>query len=141
MALSDRVREAIETSKKSKADIARACEVTNAAVTHWISGGTKSMKADTALALEEATGYRARWILYGKGTKKLGEVYWPFGIEIARYIALSDKDRGYVEGRLEAAIEHCEQGGLPSPEEAERELAQKLERQVTKRKGTRKKSQ
>ena len=140
MALSDRVREAIDGSKKSKADIARECGVTNAAVTHWLTGDTKSMKADTALALEEATGYRARWILYGKGTKKLGEVYWPFAVEIARYTDLSDKDRGYVEGRLEAAIEHCEDGG-PSPEDAERELERKLEQQATKRKASRKKSQ
>lgn len=116
MALKDRIREAIEGThpQKSRADIARACKVTNAAVTHWLSGDTLNLKADKALALEEATGYRAQWILSGRGTKKISEPYWPFDSSLMeRFNALSDKGKGLVEGRLEAAIEQCEQQKTP----------------------------
>lgn len=108
MPLRDRIAEAIQGSGKSKADIARDCKVTNAAVTHWLSGDTLNLKADKALALEEATGYRAQWILSGRGTKKAAEPYWPFAVSMARFEALPDKQRGYVEAKLEDAIELCE---------------------------------
>jgi len=61
MLLSERIAEAIEGSKKTRAEISRACGVTNAAVTHWLNGDTANLKADKALALEVATGYRAQW--------------------------------------------------------------------------------
>jgi transcriptional regulator with XRE-family HTH domain len=109
MGINSRIREAITASGKSKAEIARACGVTNAAVTHWFNGDTKSLKAETALALEAATGYRAAWILYGRGSKKIGDLYWPFSIDVDRFTKLTEKDRGIAEGKLEAAIEACEQ--------------------------------
>jgi transcriptional regulator with XRE-family HTH domain len=113
MTLKDRIKEAIVGSEKSKADVARACGVTNAAVTHWVDGSTHTLKADTALALEEATGYRARWILYAKGPKKSDAPYWPFSVPIDRYEALSDKGKGYVEGVLEQAIKDWETRSRP----------------------------
>jgi transcriptional regulator with XRE-family HTH domain len=111
MLLKDRVLEAIDKSEKTKAEIARACSVTNAAVTHWISGDTKNMKADTALALEEATGYRARWILYGKGTKKVGAPYWPFTQELldaVKKLESTDLDRLENAMRLHLRLELLE---------------------------------
>jgi transcriptional regulator with XRE-family HTH domain len=112
MPLKDRIAEAIEGADppRSKADIARACGVTNAAVTHWLNGDTTSLKADTALALEGATGYRALWILTGRGTKKASEPFWPFAsVPVGRYMALDEKQKGYVEAKLEEAIERSEQ--------------------------------
>jgi hypothetical protein len=38
---------------------------------------------------------------------------WPFGVEQARYDALSERQKGEVEGALRAAIERCEQEGRP----------------------------
>lgn len=71
MTLQQRIREAIDGSGKSQADIARAIKRTPATVTQWLDGSTKSLKADNAAALEAATGYNARWIVTGKGPKKL----------------------------------------------------------------------
>lgn len=117
MGLSERITEAIENSGKSKADIARACGVTAASVTFWIGGQTKSLKAETALALEQATGYRANWLLSGTGPRKVGEatLVWPFAkVPVSRFLALSDDDKGYVQRRLMQAIAECE--GQPSTE-------------------------
>lgn len=109
--MGDRIREAIETSEKTKAQIARECGVTGGAVSQWLSGGVTSLKADTALALEVATNYRANWILHGKGPKKATEpvLFWPFKkIPMERFQALDEGDQGYVERRLLQAIEECE---------------------------------
>ena len=84
MLFKDRVAEAIEQSGKTRADIARACKVTSAAVTFWLNGDTTNLKADTALALEEATGYRAQWILSGSGTKKPMPEHTPLQLRLMR---------------------------------------------------------
>ena len=99
----------MDGSKLSRAEIARACSMTNAAVTHWLNGETKSLKADKALALEAATGYRATWILTGKGSKKTSEPYWPFTVPLNRYKALTERQKGFVDARLLQAVEDCEQ--------------------------------
>jgi transcriptional regulator with XRE-family HTH domain len=112
MALHDRIKEAVEKSGKTRAEIARLCGVTNAAVTQWLDGTTKSLKAEKALALERATGYRANWLSSGKGPKLLAdpaEPYWPFTkVPIERFLRLTDDDKGYVQRRLLQAIQECE---------------------------------
>jgi phage repressor protein C with HTH and peptisase S24 domain len=67
--LKDRIREAM--GKMSQADLARAAEVSDAAVTFWLDGTTKTLKGDTAVLLERATGYRANWLISGKGPKRV----------------------------------------------------------------------
>jgi SOS-response transcriptional repressor LexA len=67
MGLKERIREAM--GKMSPADLARAAEVTPGAVTQWLDGTTKSLRAEKAARLEAATGYRASWIVTGKGPK------------------------------------------------------------------------
>jgi SOS-response transcriptional repressor LexA len=69
MALKDRITEAIHASGKTPAEIARETKTTNAAVTHWMNGGTKSLRAASAEALERATGYSATWLVTGVGSK------------------------------------------------------------------------
>lgn len=111
MNLSARISEAIAGSKKKKAQIARECEVSSGAVSQWLSGETKSLKGETAVLLEEATNYRAYWLLYGKGPKKRGDpvTIWPFPkIDLARYEALDEGDKGYVERTFIKAVEECE---------------------------------
>ena len=72
MTLSSRIREAM--GQKSPADIARATKKTESAVSQWLDGTTKSIKGDSAAMLEAATGYRASWIITGKGEKKANNV-------------------------------------------------------------------
>lgn len=54
---------------RSAADIARATGKTPGSVTQWLDGTIKSLKADTATKLEIATGYRASWLVTGRGPK------------------------------------------------------------------------
>jgi transcriptional regulator with XRE-family HTH domain len=111
MGLGERIAEAIKGSGKTKAQVARECEVTSGAVSQWLSGNVKSLKAETAMALEAATGYRATWLLHGKGAKTRAEpsIIWPFPkLPIERFMHLDDRDQAYVERRLIQAVEECE---------------------------------
>jgi phage repressor protein C with HTH and peptisase S24 domain len=67
MSLKDRIREAMGTM--SPADLARAAQVTPATVTFWLDGTTKAIKGEKAVLLEKNTGYRANWLISGKGPK------------------------------------------------------------------------
>lgn len=69
MSLADRIREAIKHSGKIPARIAEETGFSPGAVTQWLTGQTKSLKAETAAALERATGYRATWLVTGRGPK------------------------------------------------------------------------
>lgn len=71
MGLAERIREAM--GSMTPAELARAAEVTPASVTFWLDGSTKSLKAEKAALLEVATGYRASWIVTGKGPKRVAE--------------------------------------------------------------------
>lgn len=57
---------------RTPAEISRATGKTPGAVTQWLDGTIRSLKADTAARLEAATGYRATWLVTGKGPKKIG---------------------------------------------------------------------
>lgn len=72
MSLADRIKEAM--GEKSPADIARATGITPGAVSQWLDGQTKSLKAETAALLESATGYRAGWIATGRGERRIHTV-------------------------------------------------------------------
>lgn len=71
MGLAERIREAM--GSRTAAELARLVKVTPASVTFWLDGTTKSLKAETAAVLEAATGYRAQWIVTGKGPKLVSE--------------------------------------------------------------------
>lgn len=68
MALKDRIREAFGKDARPS-DIAKATGRSKGAVTQWLSGDIESLKGDTAAKMEAATGYRATWIVTGKGPK------------------------------------------------------------------------
>lgn len=71
MDLSTRIKEAIAVTGKTQADIARETGISQSAINQWLSGRTKALKADSAIALEKATGVRAAWIAKGVGPKLL----------------------------------------------------------------------
>ena len=70
--LAKRIQEAM--GKKSPADIARATKRTESAVSQWLDGTTKSLRGETAAMLEVCTGYRAAWLISGKGAKTVDGV-------------------------------------------------------------------
>lgn len=74
MALKDRIREAMQACNMSSAQLSMDANVTPAAVSGWLSGNTKTLKGESATAIERATGYRAEWIVSGKLPKKVSEL-------------------------------------------------------------------
>lgn len=69
MELSERIQQALLHSGKTQAAVAREMGITPSAITQWLSGRTKTLKAETAIALEKATGMKAAWIATGVGHK------------------------------------------------------------------------
>jgi hypothetical protein len=64
--LRDRMAIAIAAGHTPTA-MARAADVESAAVSHWIAGRTKTLKAKSALGLAKLTGWNAEWWFSGKG--------------------------------------------------------------------------
>lgn len=52
------------------AELARKAGVSRASVSDWRAGNIRSLKALTALNIQEKTGYSARWLILGIGPKK-----------------------------------------------------------------------
>lgn len=109
MGLADRIREAM--GARTPTEFARACEVTPAAVTFWLDGSTKSLRAEKAAMMERATGYRAQWIVTGKGPKKVGESggaaarEWPFSEDLRqRVLTLPGPELSRLEGVMRAHL-------------------------------------
>lgn len=50
----------------SASDLARACDVSPAAVSKWMDGRTKALKADTLASAARALGVREEWLRTGK---------------------------------------------------------------------------
>lgn len=59
---------AMSHANKSQSQIAREIGKSTAAVSQWMTGNVKSLKADTAAALEKSTGVRAAWLVTGEGS-------------------------------------------------------------------------
>lgn len=79
MLLSERIQEAMNSAKLTPAKLAKKVKVSRTTVSLWLSNDTKSLKAESAFALEAATGYRASWLVKGTGLRKLIDSNaWPF---------------------------------------------------------------
>lgn len=72
MELKDRIHEAMLSASLKKLQFANAVGVSSGAVTQWLDGTTKSLKAITANRMQEVTGYSATWLVTGKGEKLVG---------------------------------------------------------------------
>lgn len=70
MNMQRRISKAIRDSGKKKAEIARIVGVSTAAVTQWTSRETKSLKAETLMALAAATGKAPQWLATGEGPEE-----------------------------------------------------------------------
>jgi DNA-binding Xre family transcriptional regulator len=70
MGLAERVDEAREAVKMRPADFARAVGISKAAMTLIKNGTTKTLKHETALAIQRVTGFRAEWVNNGALPKR-----------------------------------------------------------------------
>lgn len=72
--LSDRIKEAIEQSGVSVAEIARTCGISEQAVYGWTKGDTKELMGNNLVELADVTGFEARWIAKETGPKRRAHV-------------------------------------------------------------------
>lgn len=72
MGLRERLIEVMD-SVGSDAELARLAEVSKTSVSEWRSGRIKALKAETAVNIQERTGYSVRWLILGFGPKKLSD--------------------------------------------------------------------
>ena len=73
MDLAERLRVAMRHANKSQSQIAAEIGKSTSAVSQWMTGSVKGLRADTANALEKATGCRAEWLVTGNGPRYIDD--------------------------------------------------------------------
>ena len=73
--LADRLRLALEKAEKIPAELARACDVTEGAVSQWLSGGTKKLKSATAIRAANFLNVNILWL-----TEERGQMFAPISM-------------------------------------------------------------
>lgn len=61
----------VADSIDNDAEFARIAKVSRSAVSQWRAGDVKTLKALSAVNIQERTGYSVRWLILGIGPKKL----------------------------------------------------------------------
>ncbi|RQO57566.1 LexA family transcriptional regulator [Pseudomonas sp. KBW05] len=102
----ERIARAIQVSGKSKSEIAKLCDVAPSAVTQWINGDSKALKAESVFALAKATGFTAEWLTFGTGPEKIDseELGTPSEKDYAlipQYSAHGSSGDGYLNDHVE----------------------------------------
>jgi ParB-like chromosome segregation protein Spo0J len=69
--LQERLREVLEAGYTQK-NLATASGLTKAAINQMLSGAIKSIKLENAQGIELLTGFRAEWVVTGKGEQRGG---------------------------------------------------------------------
>lgn len=84
-------------------EFARLCNVSPASVTFWLAGATKALKAEPVAHMEAKLGYRASWIVLGKGPKKIDDHSppWPMSPEVRQKVLRLKEEELH---RLEAVV-------------------------------------
>lgn len=107
MGLAKRIKEVMGDLGPS--EFARACDVSPGAVTQWLTADTKALKAETVAHMEEKFGYRASWIVFGKGPKKIEskpEVPWELSDDLRKKIViLQDGELRRIENILRSSLD------------------------------------
>lgn len=70
LTLQDRAQ-AAKAAGFTAAQLAKAAGVSAGAVSHWFSGNTKNLKAESAVGLAALTGWNVRWWTDGRGPRDL----------------------------------------------------------------------
>lgn len=91
--------------EKSPAVFEARTGIKMAQVNQWFSG-YRALRENALRRLELATGKPAG---YFDGISAQPGGAWPFqSIPVERFLALPDKQQGWIEGKLDGLIEHCE---------------------------------
>ncbi len=70
MSIRDRLQEIADALGSQKA-LAAAAGVSSGRVTQWLQGDLKGLSAESAVNIEEETGFTARWLVKGTLPKKI----------------------------------------------------------------------
>jgi len=103
--LAERVKEAITNSEVDIAALAKACSISVQAVYKWRSGGSKKISGENLIELAHLTGYEARWIIKGVGSKKRDDKIAVIA-DLVNKLPAEDQTlfmgmiEGWVQGRL-----------------------------------------
>lgn len=104
--LASRIKEVMGDMTPS--DFAAACGVSPASVTFWLNGDTKALKAEPVANMEARFGYRASWIVTGKGPKKIADkpdASWRFSDDLSqKVLLLQDEELLQAENVLRAHL-------------------------------------
>jgi transcriptional regulator with XRE-family HTH domain len=107
-AIGTRVRNLRKSKKLTQPQLASQIGIDQSTLSDIERGA--SIRADVLLRLASVLGVSPEFIVTGSDSAA-----WPFTTILqSRYLALSEKQQGYVEGRLAAAIEECESPTPPS---------------------------
>jgi transcriptional regulator with XRE-family HTH domain len=69
MSIAERIREAMDHAKLKAVDLAKACGVSESAVSQWLAGTTKP-SAENIFAIADCTGYNPRWLAIEAGIRR-----------------------------------------------------------------------
>ena len=107
MSLAARIKEVMGSTPRG--EFAKVCRVSAGAVTQWLDGTTETLKAEPVALMEAKYGYRASWIVTGKGTKKIdqpAEVAWRFTEELQqKVLRLQDEELRRAENILRGFVD------------------------------------
>jgi transcriptional regulator with XRE-family HTH domain len=66
--LQSRLERAMEHAKKKQSDLAKACDISTAAVAKWFGGSAKNLKMEHLFAVSDLCRIDPRWLATGKGS-------------------------------------------------------------------------
>lgn len=69
----ERIKTARKAAGLSQEALGKAAKVSKGSVSQWESGLTKNLRMENLFAVEDATGYRARWLALGEGPEKVND--------------------------------------------------------------------
>ena len=114
----NRLEHALKTRGKSPADLARAVKATESAVSQWLSGESKSMRAINLMATCQFLRCNPNWLASNRGPSGLGDATevvlleqaaWPFEcVDASRWQALTERQKGRVEAAMNDMLEIIE---------------------------------
>ena len=108
MEMHNRIKEARESAKLSKSELARAMGLSRASISAWETGAVKNLKNEHLFNLSRITGFSARWLATGQGPKERDAstttvAYLPNSGHIDRApVAKSDNNELEFTGHMDA---------------------------------------
>lgn len=115
--LASRLQAAREEKGWTQTQLAKAAGISQGTIGN-IEAGIRGGAESLAL-IAEALGVRYRWLRDGDLPARTDAGQWPFeAFSLARFSALSDRQKGRVEQAALDALQQCEAESLPSKRQA-----------------------